>query len=120
MPSIRVPKNFNHGIYFLTLGVKNLYYLFDRYHRWNILSDSFRYCQKNKGLRLFHFVFMLNHLHCIVSSPDIAGFLRDFKRFTSKKLHENISETEPTILKLFLDKNGIYEFLEENQYAETH
>ena len=32
------------------------------------------------------YVFMLNHLHLIATSPDVAGFLRDFKRFTSKQL----------------------------------
>jgi len=53
---------------------------------------------------------MLNHIHLIVSSPDVAGFIRDFKRYTSKKLHKDILKTEPNILKLFSDENGKYEF----------
>ena len=47
---------------------------------------------------------MLNHLHLIVGSPDIAGFLRDFKQYTSRKLIENIKETEPLVLDLFRDE----------------
>lgn len=110
MPSPRVSKDLNDKIYFLTFSVKRLYYLFDRHFRWNILADSLKYCQLNKNLKIYSFVFMLNHIHLIVSSSDVAGFIRDFKRYTSKELHKNISQTEPNILKLFLDEDGKYEF----------
>lgn len=53
---------------------------------------------------------MLNHIHLIVSSPDVAGFVRDFKKFTSKEFHKNIQDTEPNVLKLFLNTQGQYEF----------
>ena len=110
MPSIRISKENNSGIYFLTFTIKNWYYIFDRYYRWNILSDSLKYCQKNKGLKLYGFVFMLNHIHLIVYSDDVSGFIRDFKRFTSGELRKNIQNTEPSILKIFLNKNNTYEF----------
>jgi hypothetical protein len=38
---------------------------------------------------------MLNHMHLIVESKDVAGFIRDFKSFTSKALKRNIQATEP-------------------------
>jgi putative transposase len=110
MPSLRVSKNLNDKTYFLTLTVKKWYYLFDRHNRWNILAGSLEYCHSNKNLKLFGFVFMLNHIHLIVSSPDMTGFIRDFKRHTSRELHKNISQTEPNILQLFLDENGKYKF----------
>lgn len=110
MPSVRISKNDNQGIYFLTLSVKNLYYLFDRQYRWNILADSLEFCRKNKGLKIFSFVFMINHIHLIVSSVDVSGFVRDFKKFTSKKIKQNIEVSEPNILKLFLGNDGNYEF----------
>lgn len=110
MPSVRISKDANNGIYFLTFSIKHLYYIFDRHYRWNILADSLQYCRQNKNLSLFGFVFMLNHIHLIISSPDVSGFVRDFKRFTSKKLHENVAKTEPNVLKLFIDENGKYEF----------
>jgi len=53
---------------------------------------------------------MLNHIHLIVSSPDVAGFLRDFKRFTSKQLRESLQNHEPRVLELFVDKQGTYQF----------
>lgn len=54
---------------------------------------------------------MLNHLHLIFSSQDDIGFVRDFKKFTSKALKENILQTEPRILKLFIiDEDQMYQF----------
>jgi REP element-mobilizing transposase RayT len=110
MPSPRIPKDLNDRIYFMTFTVKNWYYLFDRHYRWNILANSLKYCQASKGLKLYGFVFMLNHIHLVASSADVAGFVRDFKKYTSKELQKNILQTEPNILKLFLDENGRYEF----------
>jgi REP element-mobilizing transposase RayT len=49
---------------------------------------------------------MLNHLHLIVGSPDVAGFVRDFKRHTSRELHKNIIATEPSIERLFLEHDA--------------
>jgi putative transposase len=109
MPSIRINKQLNEGMYFLTLTVKRWYYLFDRHNRWDILLKSLKYCQKNKALIIYHWVFMLNHIHLIVKSTDMIGFVRDFKTFTSKELKSNILTTEPNILKLF-EENGKYQF----------
>jgi REP element-mobilizing transposase RayT len=74
------------------------------------LSDSIRYCQDNKGLELNDYVFKLNHIHLITTSQDIAGFLRDFKRFTSAEFKANLEKTEPSVLKLFVDTQGSYQF----------
>lgn len=101
MPSVRVSKELKEELYFLTFTVHRWYYLFDRHNRWDILIDSLKYCQANKDLHIYHFVFMLNHMHLIAQSSDMAGFIRDFKTFTSKAIKKNIQETEPQILKLF-------------------
>jgi len=110
MPSRRVATELNAGTYYVTLTVARWYYLFDRFDRWQILADSIRYCQEHKALHLNGYVFMLNHLHLLVTSPDVAGFLRDFKRFTSKQLKQNIETHEPRILQLFTDEAGQYQF----------
>lgn len=110
MPSLCVAAELNAGTYYLTLTVQCWYYLFDRYNRWQIMADSIRYCQDNKGLELNGYVFMLNHIHLIVTSPDMAGFLRDFKRFTTAKFKSNLETTEPSVLKLFIDAQESYRF----------
>lgn len=90
MPSIRINKGLRDGVYFLTFTGKRWYYLFDRHNRWDILLDSLKYCQENKGLIIYNWVLMLNHIHLIAKSDDIIGFVRDFKTFTSKELKRNI------------------------------
>ncbi len=110
MPSPRVSKELNKGIYFLTFTTKNWFYIFDRHDRWNIIADSLEFCRKNKGLKIYEFVFMLNHVHLIVESPDVSGFIRDFKQFTAKQIKKNIQEHEPTIEKLFIDEDEEEQF----------
>lgn len=109
MPSIRINKALNSQTYFITFTVRNWYYVFDRHSRWNILSNSLQYCQKEKGLQIYAFVFMLNHIHILASSPDMSGFVCDFKKFTSKQMEQNILQTEPGILTLFTEDN-VYNF----------
>jgi putative transposase len=101
MPSIRVSKELNTRPHFITFTVENWYYIFDRHNRWDVLLNSLKYCQKNKGLKVYAFVFMLNHVHIIAESPDMIGFIRDFKRYTSTELIKNIRNTEPAVAELF-------------------
>ena len=110
MSSQRVNRNYKDEMYFITLVTHRLYYLFDRHNRWEILLNSLKYYQEHKRLNIFNWVFMLNHIHLIVKAPDIIGFIRDFKTYTSKELKKNILITEPNILKLFIDKKGEYHF----------
>ncbi len=117
MPSNRIKKEFSEGIYFLTLTIKRWYYIFDRQDRWEIILDSLKYCQENKGLKIYNYVFMLNHIHLIIGCDDTISFIRDFKKYTSKELKKNIIETEPNILKLFVDK-GVYNFWQPKNYPE--
>jgi putative transposase len=117
MPSARINKNYNDDFYFLTFTIKRWYYLFDRHNRWEILLNSLRFCQTNKGLKIYNWVFMLNHIHLIIKSDDMIGFVRDFKTFTSKELKKNIIETEPNILNLF-EENGQYQFWQSTNKPE--
>lgn len=106
MTSVRVSKDLNQGVYFITCTVKRWYYLFDRHNRWDILLDSLIYCHENKKVDFHAWVLMLNHIHLLVEAEDVSSFIRDFKRYTSKALKKNILATEPRILKLFEDEKG--------------
>ena len=110
MPSQRINRKYKGEMYFITLSINRLYYLFDRHNRWEILLNTLQYCQKYKQLKIFNWVFMLNHIHLIVQAPDVSGFIRDFKTYTSKEIKKNIILTEPNILKLFIDKKKEYHF----------
>jgi REP element-mobilizing transposase RayT len=109
MPSPHITNSNNTGCYFVTCTVVHWYYLFDRYNRWQILADALTYAIKQKNLKLYGFVFMLNHIHLLFFSPDTSGFLCDFKKFTSKRIKENIIATEPNILPIFTTQEGKYQ-----------
>lgn len=50
------------------------------------MVDSFRYCIVNKGLRLFGFVIMWNHIHLIASAAEpnrLSDIIRDFMKYTA-------------------------------------
>jgi len=106
MPSVRVAQELKNEPYFLTLTIRNWYYILDRHNRWDILLDSLHFCQKEKDLEIYAFVFMVNHIHLIGKSPDISGFLRDFKKHTSQEIMKDIRATEPSIAQLFENEEG--------------
>jgi REP element-mobilizing transposase RayT len=75
--------------YFLTMTVVDWIDVFTRReHKLKIL-DSLRYCQENKGLIIYGWCLMSNHLHLLVAAKEsfhLSDILRDFKKFTSKQL----------------------------------
>lgn len=114
MPTVRILRDLKDQTYFVTFTVENWYYLFDRHDRFEILENSFVYCQKDKGLKIYAFVFMLNHLHFIASADDLAGVIRDMKKFLSKELKKNILVTEPNVLRLFEKKDSFHLWQDSN------
>lgn len=78
------------GAYFLTFQIVGWVDIFTRPDYCEAVIESFQYCQRNKGLNLFAFVIMSNHIHLIAQSEvgDLSGFIRDFKSFTSKSFVE--------------------------------
>ncbi len=117
MPSVRIIKEEKDCPYFITLTVKNWYRFFDRFDRFKILEKSFEYCQKSKGLKIYAFVFMINHLHFIGQADDMGVVLRDMKTFLSKEFKNNIFAFEPKVLEIF-EENGKYTFWEKTNYPK--
>ncbi|HET9429831.1 MAG TPA: transposase [Chitinophagaceae bacterium] len=76
------------AIHFVTFAVVEWVDVFTRKIYKDILLDSIRHCQHNKGLCLYAWCLMTNHIHMIMSAQnnDSSGILRDFKKFTSKQL----------------------------------
>ena len=60
--------------------------VFTRKDYRDIVLDSLRHCQNEKGLLLHAWCIMSNHLHMIVSGKEgsLSDILCDFKKFTSK------------------------------------
>ena len=58
------------AIHYLTFQVVDWVDIFTRQVYRDIVLDSFRYCQKEKGLWLYSYVIMSNHVHLIAASKD--------------------------------------------------
>jgi putative transposase len=87
--------NSNEEIYFLTMTVVDWVDVFTRPDYSLIMIDSLRYCQAQKGLELYAYCIMSNHVHLIASAREehsLSDILRDLKKFTSKKIVKAIEE----------------------------
>lgn len=126
-------KALTHELYFTTSTVVDWLDVFTRPIYKHILLESLEYCQVNKGLDIYAWVLMTNHLHMIVdtSGPDSIGdVLRDFKKFTSKSIVKAIQENEQESRQEWLmnrfrfraanDKKVTnYKFWQEDNHVET-
>lgn len=96
-----------HQTYFITCTIVNWIDLFTRPEYKNVITDSLNYCTDQKGLVLNGWVLMTNHLHFIGRCDPpfkMSDFLRDFKKFTSKRLAELIIELPESRREWLLDK----------------
>ncbi len=85
------------GVYFITFAVQGWVDVFTRNEYKDIIIDNLAYCQKNKGLELFAWCLMTNHVHLIARSAEgnnLSDILRDFKKFTSKAVLKAIAEND--------------------------
>jgi putative transposase len=71
----RVQSMNDHEVYFVTLTVVEWADVFTRPSHVNILLAAFRYCQAEKGLVVFGYVIMSNHLHTILMSRQSGNSL---------------------------------------------
>ena len=80
--------------YYMTFQVIDWVDVFSRKRYRDIIIDSFKFCQKNKGLKLWAYVIMTNHIHVIMSSEEnnSSDIIHDFKRHTSSKILKSIKE----------------------------
>jgi REP element-mobilizing transposase RayT len=80
-------------LYFLTLQVVGWAAIFTRQFYRDIIIDSFVFCRKSRGLKVYSYVIMSNHIHCIVSANDnLSDVIRDLKKFTDKEILKAIGE----------------------------
>lgn len=92
---------------FVTTTVVDWVDVFTRKEYKDIVVDSLSYCQREKGLVLYAWVMMTNHLHMVAGvneelhkgdferfSKVLSDILRDFKKFTSKELIKAISSNQ--------------------------
>lgn len=63
-----------------------------------IVVDSIRYCQMHKGLMVYGYCIMPNHVHMIMQATgerSVSDILRDLKTFTSKAIIRKLESEKP-------------------------
>ena len=108
--------------------------VFTRKNYRDIVLDSIRHCQKEKGLSVHAWCIMSNHLHLVISAKnnDLSDILRDFKKFTSKQIIATIEANQHEsrgewMLRIFREqgeqniRNKTYQFWrQDNQPQELY
>jgi len=99
-------------LYFITLTVSGWADVFIRREYSDVILDSLEFSQKYKGLEIYTYVIMTNHIHLIVSREKgkIGDWVRDFKSYTSKVLTsiilENSGESRKEWMKMIFKFNA--------------
>ena len=93
------------GLYFVSFAVVEWLDVFTRNEYKDILLDSLKFCQQNKGMEILSWCIMTNHIHLVfrsIAEEHPSKILGDFKRFTSKAIVKAIQENPRESRKTFL------------------
>ena len=123
-----------NAVYYLTFQVVQWVDVFTRPQYKEIAINSFDYCRRSKGLELFAYVIMTNHIHLIARAKDnfqLSDIIRDYKKFTAnallKEMEKPTESRRDWILKRFEfsavahQRNSKYQlWTHENHAIELH
>jgi REP element-mobilizing transposase RayT len=100
------------NVYFITTTVKDFLKIFSLNETYPlILLNSLKHQLKEHGATLFAYVIMPNHIHLVIYLPkneSVSDFMRDFKKYTSTKVRQQLEHDNYTKLveALRIDSNG--------------
>ena len=92
--------------YFITITTVHWVDVFTRLSQRKLIVNALNYCVREKGLEIYAYCLMSNHLHMICRAVDnkkLSDILRDFKKFTSKNIIKNIIEKPESRREWMLD-----------------
>lgn len=103
------------GLHFVSFSTVGWIDVFTRRLYKDILVESLKYCQKEKGLELYGWCIMTNHVHLLARTKEgnrLSDILRDFKRHTSKEvlqaIQDNLQESRKEWMLSIFKKAGEY------------
>ena len=77
-----------------------------------------------KGLQLYAYVIMSNHIHLIARAEEgfeLSNIMRDFKKHTAKQIIKSVEEEVESrrewLLSIFRKEDGSYEFWQKDNHA---
>lgn len=89
--------------HFITATVVDWIDVFSRKAYRDQVIDCINYCVKNKGMIVYGYVIMTNHIHMIIQSESgkLSDLIRDFKKFTAKTILDKI-KNEPESRRIWM------------------
>jgi putative transposase len=99
-------------LYFVSFAVVYWLDVFIRNEYKEILLDSLRFCQKEKGLEIYAWCIMTSHVHLIIGTnkEKLENIMRDFKSHTSRTLKKaiknNIQESRKAWMLWLMERAG--------------
>jgi REP element-mobilizing transposase RayT len=84
------------GLYFVTCTIVDWVDVFSRCSYRDILIDNLNFYHRQRGLQIYGYVVMTNHMHALLRQPEgsLSDTLRDFKKMTARTILETM-KTEP-------------------------
>ncbi len=95
------------GMHYTTSTIVGWIDIFSRKNYRDIVIDSLKWCVENKGLHIYAYVIMTNHIHLVAETENmpLVDVLGSFKRHTAQEIIKTIEQgTESRkewLLKLF-------------------
>ena len=81
--------------YFITITIVGWIDVFTRLGQKDILINALKHCQKERGLEIYAYCIMSSHIHMLCKASEkepLSNVMRDFKKYTSKKIIQRILE----------------------------
>ena len=81
--------------YFITITTVGWIDVFTRLNQKYNIINALAYCQKHKGLELYAYCLMSNHIHLLCKATDgfiLSDVMRDFKKFTAKQIVQSVAD----------------------------
>jgi len=87
--------NDDSKLYFVSFATVYWIDVFSRKLYRDLFIESLKYCQQHKGMELYAYCIMTNHVHLIIGSESksLSDIMRDLKKFTSYSITKAISES---------------------------
>ena len=116
--------------HFITATVVDWIDVFTRQVYRDCVIDCLNYCVANKGMILYGYVMMSNHIHLIIQSEEgkLSDLVRDFKKFTASTILEKIKNEPESRREWMLERfqkateshsrNKNYQFWQYENHAE--
>ncbi len=78
--------------HFLTMTIVDWLPIFTNREVADIILGSLRYIREEKKAKLYAYVIMENHLHCIVQSDELRKTVQSFKSYTARAIIDYFKE----------------------------